>query len=89
MNLSKKIGTLALASAVTLGVCSNTQAQFSGLGLGALSGPQLAVGLAIGIGLFGAVALEAGEGQTTITIPVSETGGGGTPTTTTTTTTTN
>ena len=54
MNLSTKIGTLILASAMSMGVSTNSHAQ-----PGALSGNAVTIGTAVGIGLIGALAIRS------------------------------
>lgn len=58
MNLSTKIGTLVLASAMSLGVSTSTQAQTGGLAaLGTTTGITAATAVAIGV--IGAVAINS------------------------------
>jgi hypothetical protein len=56
MNLSTKIGTLILASAMSMGVSTNSHAQPGGL---SLSGNAVTIGTAVGIGLIGALAIRS------------------------------
>lgn len=59
MNLSTKIGTLILASAMSLGVSTNTQAQASG-GLAALGTTTgITIASAVAIGVVGAIAIQS------------------------------
>lgn len=69
MNLSTKIGTLILASAMSLGVSTNTQAQSGGLAaLGTTTG--ITVASAIAIGVVGAIAIQsAGDGNPDAPLP--------------------
>jgi len=87
MNLSTKIGTLILASAMSMGVSTNSHAQLGGL---ALSGTALTVGTAVTIGLVGALAISsAGNDNFDAPLPRGDgfvpTGGTDTPFDTTTT----